>query len=389
MSVLERARRVRKSGRVTRGSGARSAEHRETLRSVKRAALERVGFAEVAHLAAEPDTKRARAELRPAIEAVLNAQGHEDMEDEERERIVAEALDDVVGLGPLQELIEDEAVSEIMVNGCTSTYIERKGTLHPLGPLFDDDEQIRILVDRILSPLGRRVDERSPIVNARLQSGYRVNAVVPPVAIDGTALTIRKFSNRISSLTELVGLGSLPDWYARLLSYAVVLRQDLAVAGGTGSGKTTLLNALSCEIPVGERIVTIEDSAELKFARHPHVVRLEARAASIEGGEHSRSGDERASHAAGPHRCGRGARCRMHRYAPGDEYRSRWVAYHASCGNRGRGDRTPRAACALRHQPSLGAYRGTGCDGARRHRHVRAQGRWQALRVFVFGGSTR
>ena len=150
-------------------------------------------------------------------------------------------------------------------------------------PRFDDDEQIRILVDRILSPLGRRVDERSPIVNARLQSGYRVNAVVPPVAIDGTALTIRKFSNRISSLTELVGLGSLPDWYARLLSYAVVLRQDLAVAGGTGSGKTTLLNALSCEIPVGERIVTIEDSAELKFARHPHVVRLEARAASIEG----------------------------------------------------------------------------------------------------------
>lgn len=283
MSVLERAKRVRKSGRATRGSGARSAEHRETLRSVKRAAMERVGFAEVAHLAAEPDTKRARAELRPAIEAVLNAQGHEDMEDEERERIVAEALDDVVGLGPLQELIEDETVSEIMVNGCASTYIERKGTLHPLGALFDDDEQIRILIDRILSPLGRRVDERSPIVNARLQSGYRVNAVVPPVAIDGTALTIRKFSDRISSLTELVGLGSLPDWYARLLSYAVVLRQDLAVAGGTGSGKTTLLNALSCEIPVGERIVTIEDSAELKFARHPHVVRLEARAASIEG----------------------------------------------------------------------------------------------------------
>ena len=101
---------------------------------MKRAALERVGFAEVAHLAAEPDTKRARAELRPAIEAVLNAQGHEDMEDEERERIVAEALDDVVGLGSLQELIEDEAVSEIMVNGCTSTYIERKGTLHPTSP---------------------------------------------------------------------------------------------------------------------------------------------------------------------------------------------------------------------------------------------------------------
>lgn len=110
-----------------------------------------------------------------------------------------------------------------------------------------------------------------------------MNAVIPPVAIDGPTLTIRKFSDRMNSLEDLVRCGSLPDWYARLLSCAVTLRQDLAVAGGTGSGKTTLLNALSCEIPVGERIVTIEDSAELKFSRHPHVVRLEAREASIEG----------------------------------------------------------------------------------------------------------
>lgn len=117
----------------------------------------------------------------------------------------------------------------------------------------------------------------------RLPSGYRVNVVIPPAAIDGTCVTIRKFSDRISSLDELVRLGSLPSWYAGLLSCAVKLRQDLAVAGGTGSGKTTLLNALSCEIPKKERIVTIEDSAELKFARHPHVVRLEAREASIEG----------------------------------------------------------------------------------------------------------
>ena len=120
-------------------------------------------------------------------------------------------------------------------------------------------------------------------MNARLKSGYRVNAVIPPIAIDGPVLTIRKFSDRITSLEELVRLGSLPAWYAQLLSFAVRLRQDLAVAGGTGSGKTTLLNALSCEIPTSERIVTIEDSAELKFSRHPHVVRLEARAASIEG----------------------------------------------------------------------------------------------------------
>lgn len=161
-----------------------------------------------------------------------------------------------------------------MINGCRSAFFERGGVLYPIEHAFEDDEQIRVLIDRIISPLGRRIDERSPIVNARLKTGYRVNAVIPPVAIDGPILTIRKFSDRICSLDELVGLGSLPLWYAQLLSCAVSLRQDLAVAGGTGSGKTTLLNALSCEISTGERIVTIEDSAELKFAHHPHVVRL-------------------------------------------------------------------------------------------------------------------
>lgn len=174
-------------------------------------------------------------------------------------------------------------MTEVMVNGCDSAFFERAGVLHPLGRIFENDEQIRIVIDRIISPLGRRVDERSPTVNARLANGYRVNAVIPPIAIDGPLLTIRKFSDRISSLEHLVRLGSLPGWYAQLLSCAVILRQDLAVAGGTGSGKTTLLNALSCEIPTGERIVTIEDSAELKFSHHPHVVRMEAREASIEG----------------------------------------------------------------------------------------------------------
>ncbi len=189
----------------------------------------------------------------------------------------------MVGLGPLQPYLEDDAVTEIMVNGRDHTFIERRGTLVALGRLFESEEQIRVLLDRIISPLGRRVDERSPMVNARLPNGYRVNAVIPPIAIDGPTLTIRKFSDRISALDHLVRLGSLPAWYAQLLSFAVRVRQDLAVAGGTGSGKTTLLNALSCEIPHGERIVTIEDSAELKFTHHPHVVRLEAREASIEG----------------------------------------------------------------------------------------------------------
>ncbi|MDM8300468.1 CpaF family protein [Collinsella tanakaei] len=281
MSVLER---VRASERFDAGAqGAEDERVRALKRDVKRQMLERVGFAEVARMANAPDAQRSREELRPAIEAVINAGDREGIGADTRTRIVDEVLNDVVGLGPLQPLLEDDTVSEIMVNGCSSAFFERAGVLHPLEGIFDNDEQIRIVVDRIISPLGRRVDERSPIVNARLPSGYRVNAVIPPIAIDGTTLTIRKFSDRISSLAQLVAMGSLPAWYAGMLSCAVALRQDLAVAGGTGSGKTTLLNALSCEIPLGERIVTIEDSAELKFSRHPHVVRLEAREPSIEG----------------------------------------------------------------------------------------------------------
>ena len=279
MSVLERAERATRS--VSRRS--RSTSFRETARAVKRDAMDRIGYDEMARIADADDLAQARDELRVAVEAVLNADDSISVDAAERSELIENVIDDVVGLGPLQALLEDDSVTEIMVNGCLSTYFERGGVLYPLGHVFEDDEQIKILIDRIISPLGRRIDERSPIVNARLKQGYRVNAVIPPVAIDGPLLTIRKFSDRISTLRELVRLGSLPAWYAELLSCAVSLRQDLAVAGGTGSGKTTLLNALSCEIPVDERIVTIEDSAELKFSRHPHVVRLEAREASIEG----------------------------------------------------------------------------------------------------------
>ena len=280
MSVTDR---IVDASRVEGAATKDAAVLRGIAQQAKRGMLERVGIAEVARIAASGDIDRARVELRPAVEAVLNRDDGEQLSERDRDRVIAEVIDDVAGMGPLQPLLEDGTVTEIMVNGYASTFIERGGKLHALGRLFEDDAQIRILIDRIISPLGRRIDERSPIVNARLASGYRVNAVIPPIAIDGPLLTIRKFSDRISSLDELVAMGSLPSWYAWLLSRAVVLRQDLAVAGGTGSGKTTLLNALSCEIPLDERIVTIEDSAELKFSHHPHVVRLEARSASIEG----------------------------------------------------------------------------------------------------------
>lgn len=275
--------RIKAAGAAAVAAPVDAGRRRAVKRRTKRAVMDRMGYDEVARISAYIDPALARSELRPAVEAALNVEEPTDLATPERETIIDEILDDVVGLGPLQPLIEDDTVTEIMINGCRSAFFERGGVLYPIEHAFEDDEQIRVLVDRIISPLGRRIDERSPIVNARLKTGYRVNAVIPPVAIDGPILTIRKFSDRICSLDELVGLGSLPLWYAQLLSCAVSLRQDLAVAGGTGSGKTTLLNALSCEISTGERIVTIEDSAELKFAHHPHVVRLEAREASIEG----------------------------------------------------------------------------------------------------------
>lgn len=295
MSLLQRVLAARSDdGRTAIAERARAHAWRasayandERLRAAgeaaKRAMMERVGFEEVARLARCGDVGAARRELRPALEAVLHIEAGTRLTAQERARVIEDVLNDVVGLGPLQPLLDDDEVTEIMVNGYASTYIERKGTLCCLGRIFDSDEQIRIAIDRVISPLGRRVDERSPMVNARLPNGYRVNAIIPPVAIDGPILTIRKFSDRIATLGHLVQLGSIPPWYAQLLSFAVKLRQDLAIAGGTGSGKTTLLNALSCEIPQEERIVTIEDSAELKFSQHPHVVRLEARDASIEG----------------------------------------------------------------------------------------------------------
>lgn len=275
--------RIKAAGAAAAAAPVDAGRRRAVKRRTKRAVMDRMGYDEVARISAYIDPALARSELRPAVEAALNVEEPTDLATPERETIIDEILDDVVGLGPLQPLIEDDTVTEIMINGCRSAFFERGGVLYPIEHAFEDDEQIRVLIDRIISPLGRRIDERSPIVNARLKTGYRVNAVIPPVAIDGPILTIRKFSDRICSLDELVGLGSLPLWYAQLLSCTVSLRQDLAVAGGTGSGKTTLLNALSCEISTGERIVTIEDSAELKFAHHPHVVRLEAREASIEG----------------------------------------------------------------------------------------------------------
>jgi pilus assembly protein CpaF len=277
MSVLERAMRNEDVQSTT-------SQHMQRLRvQLKEGLVKHLGYRELASIAGSDDVQKARAELSIALFSVMNEGGFESLGAAERERLARETCDDIVGLGPLETFMDDETVSEVVVNGTLSLYFERAGKMHRAERVFDSDEQIRAAIERIIAPLGRRLDEQSPMVDARLKNGFRVNAVIPPVAVDGPLLTIRKFMSSIVTLDEMVGLGSLPAWYAALLGAAVRTRQDIAVVGGTGSGKTTLLNALSRQIDPCERIVTIEDSAELKFAPDAHVARLEARRASIEG----------------------------------------------------------------------------------------------------------
>ena len=285
MSVLERVREQESRGitnDVATGVPSKGSGDRLSM-TLKHELVDRLGLETVATMVAMPDIEQARAELRVTCQAILNEERFSGLSPNECERLMARVLDEVVGLGPIQPLLDDESISEVMVNGCSALYYERDGRLHLSDVSFESADQIMMVVDRILAPLGRRLDKSSPLVNARLANGDRVNAVAVPIAIDGPYVTIRKFSNRITSMDRLVRLGSLPEWYATLLRWAVRLRKDIAVAGGTGSGKTTLLNALSCEIDHGERVITIEDSAELRFDPEAHVVRMEARDASIEG----------------------------------------------------------------------------------------------------------
>jgi pilus assembly protein CpaF len=200
----------------------------------------------------------------------------------EREEVIERIVRDSVGLGPLEVLLADPSVEEVMVNGPGCIYVERRGLLEPTDVAFETEEELRDAIERVLAPLGRRVDELSPMVDARLADGSRVNVVIPPLAIDGPAVSIRRFGVERPGPDELVALGTLTAAQCEQLSDAVAGRRSVLVSGGTGSGKTTLLNALSSFIGAGERVVTIEDAAELRL-QQPHVVRLESRPAGIEG----------------------------------------------------------------------------------------------------------
>jgi pilus assembly protein CpaF len=201
---------------------------------------------------------------------------------ETRDELAARIVRDTVGLGPLEDLLADPAVEEVMVNGPDEVYVERAGRIEEVDVRFPDEEELRNAIERILAPLGRRIDELSPMVDARLADGSRVNVVIPPLAVDGPALSIRRFGASRPEARELVERGSLSATQCELLEQAVGDRRSILVSGGTGAGKTTLLNALSGFIDAGERIVTIEDAAELRLQQR-HVVRLESRPASVEG----------------------------------------------------------------------------------------------------------
>lgn len=200
----------------------------------------------------------------------------------ERHRLFEQITAEILGLGPLEPLLQDDTLTEIMVNGAKNIYVERKGKLHRVPVTFESDDHVMRIIDRIVAPLGRRIDESSPYVDARLQDGSRVNAVVPPISLVGPTLTIRKFSKNPITVEQLVQFGSITPEALQFLKACVEARLNIVISGGTGSGKTTLLNVLSGFIPSDERILTIENAAEVQL-RQEHVVTLESRPANIEG----------------------------------------------------------------------------------------------------------
>jgi pilus assembly protein CpaF len=201
---------------------------------------------------------------------------------EDRERLSAEIADDILGYGPLERLLSDDTVTEIMVNGPDQVWIERMGRLYPTNVRFNDDSHLRRIINKMVAQVGRRIDEASPMVDARLPDGSRVNAIIPPLSLSGPLMTIRKFSKRRLTSEDMIKLGTLSRESAEFLELCIIAELNILISGGTGTGKTTLLNALSTAIPDSDRIVTIEDAAELRLNQQ-HVLRLEARPSNIEG----------------------------------------------------------------------------------------------------------
>ena len=222
------------------------------------------------------------AKVTAVINDILNEDGGRLLTDIDRGRLIEELKNELLGLGPLEPLLRDDEITDILVNGPNQVYVEKRGKLHATDVVFQDDQHLMLIIDRIVSRVGRRVDESSPMVDARLPDGSRINAIIPPLAIDGPALSIRRFGKHRFDIGALVEKEALTWDLVELLLAVVRARLNVIVCGGTGSGKTTMLNCLSAFVPENERIVTIEDSAELSL-QQPHVVRLETRPSNLEG----------------------------------------------------------------------------------------------------------
>ena len=259
----------------------RAARHADPFGAVKRsvheALLEMLGPKLYdAHL----DQRELEARVTQALQTVLQ-RDETPMTAADRSRVAQEIADDILGHGPLEPYLRDPEVSEIMVNGHDQIYVERAGRLYPVQTAFTDEGHLRRTIDKVVSRVGRRVDEASPMVDARLPDGSRVNAVVPPIALDGSLLTIRKFATDPFTVDDLISFGTMTPVVAQVLHACVRGRLNIVIGGGTGSGKTTTLNVLSGFLPADERIVTIEDAAELQL-RQEHVLRLESRPSNLE-----------------------------------------------------------------------------------------------------------
>ncbi len=257
-----------------------SPEFQELKTTLHRQLLERLNLSSLG----ERDRDEAEIEVAKLVRHML-AQQSTPLNLEEREKVVEHLVYEIFGLGPLEPLLKDSSISDILVNGSQSVYIERNGRLEATNISFKNDQHLLQVIDRIVSAVGRRIDESSPMVDARLKDGSRVNAVIPPLALDGPSVSIRKFRRDVLSADDLMRNESLNQPILDFIGAAVRARLNILISGGTGSGKTTFLNMLSGSIPDSERVVTIEDSAELQL-RQPHVVRLETRPPNIEGTGH-------------------------------------------------------------------------------------------------------
>src|SRR5579859_5624185 len=267
-------RLLRNSGR---NKNALRPEYQELKFTLHRKLLDKINLEALATI----DNQRVRGEVRQAVISLIDGE-QTLLSSLERQQISEEVLDEVFGLGPLEPLLQDPTISDILVNGHKQVYVERKGLLEITNVCFRDNSHLLRIIDKIVSQVGRRVDESNPMVDARLSDGSRVNAIVPPLAVDGPLLSIRRFGTDKLMPADLVEKKALMPGMMDLLEAAVKAKLNIVIAGGTGAGKTTLLNALSAFISPKERIVTIEDAAELQL-KQPHLARLETRPANLEG----------------------------------------------------------------------------------------------------------